>query len=194
MIDLNDLLAATGGELIETGTARAFEGFAFDSRLVDPGELFIAVRTERGDGHRFIGESVAKGAAGVLCQEAPAAPTGVTTVRVANTQTALQAWGRYILQKVGTEGIGATGSTGKTTTKELIAHLLTGLHPIFKNPGNWNGRYGLPLALGQLEPQHSLAVLEMASDARGEIADLAALAPPTVGVVTTVQPAHLEVF
>jgi alanine racemase len=194
MIVLADLLAATGGVVIEMGTSQSFSGFAFDSRLVQAGELFVAVRTERGDGHRFIQDAIAKGAAGVLCQIVNGAAIGVTTVQVANSQAALQAWGRYILQKVGTEVIGVTGSTGKTTTKEVIAHLLTGLYPIFKNPGNWNGRYGLPLALGQLQPHHSLAVLEMASDARGEIADLAALAPPTVGVVTTVQPTHLEVF
>jgi Alr-MurF fusion protein len=193
MIALSDLLTATDGTVIETATAQTFSGFAFDSRLVQPGELFVAVKTERGDGHRYIAEAVAKGAAGVLCQSVTDA-ISVTTVLVENTQMALQAWGRYILQKYGTEVIGVTGSTGKTTTKEVIAHLLTGLYPIFKNPGNWNGRYGLPLALGQLQSNHSLAVLEMASDARGEIADLAALAPPTVGVVTTVQATHLEVF
>ncbi len=194
MITLSDLLAATGGKVIETGTAQSFSGFAFDSRLVEAGELFVAVKTERGDGHRFIQDAIAKGAVGVLCERGNGTATGVTTIQVENSQSALQAWGRYILQKYGTEVIGVTGSTGKTTTKEVIAHLLTGLYPIFKNPGNWNGRYGLPLALGQLQPHHSLAVLEMASDARGEIADLAALAPPTVGVVTTVQPTHLEVF
>lgn len=194
MISLSDLLAATGGKVIETGNAQSFGGFAFDSRLVQAGELFVAVKTERGDGHRFIQDAIAKGAVGVLCQSTTSTVKGITTIQVENTQSALQAWGRYILQKYGTEVIGVTGSTGKTTTKEVIAHLLTGLYPIFKNPGNWNGRYGLPLALGQLQPTHSLAVLEMASDARGETADLAALAPPSVGVVTTVQPTHLEVF
>lgn len=195
MISLQDLLAATGGVTQGAAYAAHFSGFAFDSRLIEPGELFLAVKTERGDGHDFIAEACAKGAAGIVVQRPPAPDDcAATVILVDDTQAALQRWGRYILRQYGTEVIGVTGSTGKTTTKETLAHVLGGQHAVFKNPGNWNGRYGLPLALGQLAPEHALAVLEMASDSQGEIADLAAMAPPSVAVVTTVQPAHLEVF
>ncbi len=195
MIQLDDLLAATGGSVRGGRPATAFQGFAFDSRLVQGGELFVAVKTERGDGHDFIAEACAKGATGVLAEQ-PVELEGcdATLVLVPDTQRALRQWGRFILREYGTEVIGVTGSTGKTTTKESIAHVLAGSHHLFKNPGNWNGRYGLPLALGQLQREHRLAVLEMASDSIGEIAELAALAPPSVAVVTTVQPAHLDTF
>ncbi|HEX8682547.1 MAG TPA: alanine racemase [Ardenticatenaceae bacterium] len=195
MITLDDILTATGGQLHGPAHATTFENLAFDSRLVQSGELFLAVKTERGDGHDFVPDACRKGAAGVLAQHpVPLDGCALTYILVDDAQAALQRWGRYILRKYGTEVVGVTGSTGKTTTKEAIAHVLEGACRLFKNPGNWNGRYGLPLALGRLQPDHELAVLEMASDSRGEIADLAAMAPPTVAVVTTVQPAHLDTF
>ncbi len=195
MIYLDDLLAATAGTLATDARATVFAGFAFDSRLVQPGELFVAVKTERGDGHDWIREACQKGATGVLAQQPVEAEGGaVTTILVDDTRLALQQWGRHILRRYGTEVIGVTGSTGKTSSKEAIAHVLAGHRRVFRNPGNWNGRYGLPLALGQLSAEHELAVLEMASDSLGEIADLAALAPPCLAVVTTVQPAHLDTF
>ncbi|MFQ5595386.1 MAG: alanine racemase [Anaerolineae bacterium] len=195
MIALDDLLAATAGHTHGPVRATTFRDFAFDSRLIQPGELFLAVKTERGDGHDYIREACEKGAAGVLAQH-PVDLDGhdVTCILVDDTQAALQRWGRYILQKYDAEVIGVTGSTGKTTTKEAIAHVLAGHFQVFKNPGNWNGRYGLAIALGRLRGEHQLAVLEMASDSHGEIADLAGMAPPKVAVVTTVQPAHLDVF
>ncbi|MFQ5343567.1 MAG: alanine racemase, partial [Anaerolineae bacterium] len=195
MITLDDLLAATAGHTHGPVRATSFRDFAFDSRLIQPGELFLAVKTERGDGHDYIREACEKGAAGVLAQHpVDLAGHDVTCILVDDTQAALQRWGRYILQKYDAEVIGVTGSTGKTTTKEAIAHVLAGHFQVFKNPGNWNGRYGLAIALGRLRSEHQLAVLEMASDSHGEIADLAGMAPPKVAVVTTVQPAHLDVF
>ncbi|MFQ5855921.1 MAG: alanine racemase [Anaerolineae bacterium] len=195
MITLDDLLAATAGHTHGPIHATSFRDFAFDSRLIQPGELFLAVKTERGDGHDYIQEACEKGAAGILAQRPVDLDShDVTYILVDDTQEALKGWGRYILRKHDAEVIGVTGSTGKTTTKEAIAHVLADRYQVFKNPGNWNGRYGLPIALGRLRPEHQLAVLEMASDSHGEIADLAGMAPPKVAIVTTVQPAHLDVF
>lgn len=195
MIRLDDLLTATAGQTYGSVYATSFRDFAFDSRLIQPGELFLAVKTERGDGHDYIREAYKKGAAGILAQR-PVDLDGhdITYIVVDDTQLALRRWGRYILRKYDAEVIGVTGSTGKTTTKETVAHVLADRYHVFKNPGNWNGRYGLPIALGRLRPEHQLTVLEMASDSHGEIADLAAMAPPQVAVVTTVQPVHLDVF
>ncbi|MBA3532578.1 MAG: alanine racemase [Ardenticatenales bacterium] len=195
MITLDAILAVTGGHTVGAVHESTFRSFAFDSRLVQPGELFVAVKSERGDGHDYIAEACARGATGILAQYPVELDAyEVTYVLVEDTQWALQQWGRYILREYGTEVIGVTGSTGKTTTKETVAQVLSAAFPLFKNPGNWNGRYGLPLALGWLAPEQRLAVLEMASDSRGEIAELVTMAPPRVAIVTTIQPTHLDTF
>ncbi len=195
MIELADLLIATAGELSGPATTTTFESFCFDSRLVRAGQLFLAVKTERGDGHDYIAHALAGGATGVLCQQPPAAgTTGATCIVVPDTRLAIQAWARYVLKKQGLKIIGVTGSVGKTTTKEAIAGVLAGRYPVFRNRANYNGLYGLPIALGELAPHHRIAVLEMAADHFGEMARLCEIAPPQIAVVTTVEPAHLETF
>ncbi len=192
MIELEDLLAATGGQLVHPGSAREFTGFCYDSRRVQPGELFVAVKTDRGDGHDYIAHAVRDGAAGVLCQSPPDLDGfPATCVVVPDTQIALSEWARFIIRKVHPRVVGITGSTGKTSAREAIAAVLGQRYRVFRNPSNFNGRFGLPIALGGLAPQHEVAVLEMACDAFGEIAHLAALAEPQVGVVTAVNHAHL---
>lgn len=195
MIYLTDLLAATGGQISGPVRAERFDAFCYDSRLVQPGQLFVAVRTERRDGHDFIGHALAGGATGVLCQ-APVAPDvgEATCIVVPDTREALRAWARYVLRKQGLTIIGITGSVGKTTTKEAIATVLAGRFPVFKNRANYNGLYGLPIALGELQSDHRIAVLEMAADHFGEMARLCEIAPPQIAVVTTIEPAHLETF
>jgi alanine racemase len=195
MIHLTDLLAATGGRLIGQAGATAFESFCYDSRLARPGQLFVAVKTDHGDGHDYIGHALAGGATGVLCQTPPALRAGgATCVVVPDTRQALQAWARAILARQAVKIIGVTGSVGKTTAKEAIATALAGQFPIFRNRANYNGLYGLPIALGELRPEHRVAVLEMAADHCGEMARLCEIAPPHIAVVTTVEPAHLETF
>ena len=125
------------------------------------------------------------------------AHTGATCIVVPDTRQAIQDWARFILSKQQVAVIGITGSVGKTTAKEAIAAVLGALAPdsaVFKNRANYNGLYGLPIALGELRPEHRIAVLEMAADHLGEIGRLARIAPPDIAVVTTVEPAHLEAF
>ncbi len=196
MILLDDLLAAAGGRIHGPVAATLFDAFCFDSRLVRPGQLFLAAKTERADGHDYIQHACRGGAAGVLCQQ----PVDVSAFRatcivVPDTRQAIQEWARYVLARQGVEIIGVTGSVGKTTAKEAIAAVLdTPGCPVFRNRANYNGLYGLSIALGELRPEHRVAVLEMAADHFGEIARLARIAPPRVAVVTTVEPAHLEAF
>jgi alanine racemase len=195
LIHLSDLVAATGGSTYGPIAATQFREFCYDSRLVEPGDLFLAVVTDKGDGHDYIAEAVRGGATGVMCQR-PLEPyaRAVTCLLVDDTRAALLAWARTILAKLGPEVVGVTGSVGKTTTKELIAHVLSRRFPVFRNRASYNDRYGLPIALGQLEPAHRIAVLELASDAFDEIRELAELTRPRVGVVTAVGRAHLSVF
>lgn len=194
MIFLDDLLQATGGELHSQAQAREFSGFAFDSRRLEPGQLFLAVKTNTGDGHDFIGHAIQQGAAGVLCEYSEALPgidQPVTTIIVPDLQQALSNYAAYILQKYRPKVIGVTGSSGKTTTKETIAAILAKRYRVFKNFGSYNGRFGLPIALGEIEADHEMAVLEMACDSFGEIGELARLTQPHVGVITTINKTHL---
>lgn len=194
MIYLTDLLQATEGVLQGTPGTAEFSEFAYDSRRIAPGQLFIAVTTPTGDGHDYIHEAISRGAAGVLCQRVAAEAYPVTTVVVSNTRQALQDYARYILQKHGPQVIGVTGSNGKTTTKEAIAAVLQTKYRVFKNFGSYSGRYGLPIALGQLTADSEIAVLEMACDSFGEMNEMTAIARPQIGVVTSVSPAHLAGF
>ena len=195
MIYLNDLLRTTGGAVAGPIGATTFDSVCYDSRLVRPGQLFIAIRSERADGHDYILDACRGGATGVLCQRtADAAAPGATCVVVADVRLALQAWAHDTLIRQGVRIIGVTGSVGKTTTKEAIAAALGDPTTVFKNRANYNGLYGLPIALGEILPEHRVAVLEMAADHFGEMAQLCAIAPPQIAVVTTIEPAHLETF
>ncbi|MBI1878228.1 MAG: alanine racemase [Chloroflexi bacterium] len=194
MIFLDDLLHATGGTLHGGAQATEFTSFAFDSRQLEPGQLFLAVKTATGDGHDFIGDAIERGAAGVLC-EYPAAlaglPTPVTTIIVPDLQQALTDYAACILQKYRPKVIGVTGSSGKTTAKEAVAAVLQKRYRVFKNFGSYNGRYGLPIALGELTSDHNVAVLEMACNSFGEIAELVRTIQPEIGVITAINQTHL---
>ncbi len=194
MIYLDDLLSATGGTLPGPAQATEFSSFAFDSRRLEPGQLFLAVKTATGDGHDFIGDAVQRGAAGVLCEYPPTllgSLPPVTTILVPDLQQALTDYATSILQKYQPKVIGVTGSSGKTTTKEAIAAVLQKRYRVFKNFGSYNGRYGLPIALGELTPAHEVAVLEMACDSFGEIAELVRITQPHLGVITAINQTHL---
>ncbi len=192
MIRLDDLIQATGGRLAAPPQAHTFADFCYDSRIAEPGQLFLAVVTDTGDGHEYIHDACARGVTGVLCQALPPAPLpeGVTWIVVENTQQALLAYAEYVLCQRQVEVVGITGSVGKTSTKEAVAAVLGVRQPVFRNQGSYNGRYGLPIALGQLGDER-LAVLEMAADSFDEIRLLAQITRPQVGVVTRVGHSHI---
>jgi len=113
---------------------------------------------------------------------------------VTDTFKALSDYAAFIVRKQGAPIIAVTGSVGKTSTREAIAAVLASKYRVFRNPANYNGRLGLPIALGALEPQHDILVLEMATDAPGEIHELCQIAPPQIGIVTNVSETHLATF
>jgi alanine racemase len=192
MIHLNDLLEATAGHLTGPAYAWHFSDFCFDSRRVEPGQLFLAVKTAKADGHDHIIEAIAGGATGVVCQSPPDFDaTPVTCLSVPDTEAALTDWARYVLRKTNIPVVGITGSTGKTSTREAVAAVLGRRFHVFHNPANYNGRFGLPIALGRLTPEHQIAVLEMACDSFDEIAHLSDLTRPQIGLVTAVNHTHL---
>jgi alanine racemase len=193
MLYLADLLAA-GGTLVEPPAARSFADFSYDSRLTAPGELFLALRTDRADGHDFITHALAAGATGVLCAIPPPSAPGVTIIQADDPLAVVQRWAASRLAAVAPLVVGVTGSVGKTTAKRAIAATLAAAGPVFRSRRSFNSLLGLPLALAHLRDEHRLAVLEYGADRRGEIARLAALFPPHAAVVTAIGDAHLAAF
>src|SRR5919202_496711 len=192
MIELTTLLETTGGQLDGPAGATSFPDWCYDSRLAQKGQIFVAVKTERRDGHAFIADAVHNGCTGVLCERSPGPMPGVTVVLVDDVRRALQTWASATLRRYGPVVVGITGTVGKTSTKRAIATLLGGQGPVFRSRRSFNSLFGLPLALGTLDPADRFAVLEMGVDRFGEMARLTELFRPRVAVVTNVAPAHLQ--
>ena len=187
-----EFVSATG-EFDHKAIAQAY---SIDSRTIQPGELFFAVKGERMDGHDFVQQALEKSAVGAVVRKDQLARYVVKTglLAVSDTLVALQTLGAAVRRLWAKPLVGITGSTGKTTTKEAIAHVLSSRFRVLKSEGNFNNHFGLPLMLLKIEPEHEAAVIEMGMSHRGEIAALAKIAQPEIGVVTNVAPVHLEFF
>ena len=172
------------------------QGYSIDSRTVQPGELFFAVKGERLDGHDFVEQALSRGAIGAVVRKDQLArySNSAGLLAVEDTLVALQTLATAVRKKWGKTAIGVTGSMGKTTTKEAMAHLLAIRYRVHRTKGNFNNHFGLPLGLLTLEPEYDLAVVEMGMSHPGEISALARIALPNQAVVTNVAPVHLESF
>ena len=199
-LTLEGTLRAVDGTLASPVTldpAFAFAGCAIDSRALAPGDLFVPLPGTRVDGHDFITAALQGVAAGsLIARDRPVPPEAVRTgkplVRVEDPLRAMQALGRWCRDRAGIPVVAITGSNGKTTTKEMIAAVLGTSRRVHKNVGNLNNHIGVPLTLTRLRPEHEALVVEMGMSARGEIRDLAAMAEPTIGVLTNASAAHLQ--
>ncbi|MDR1726699.1 MAG: UDP-N-acetylmuramoyl-tripeptide--D-alanyl-D-alanine ligase [Acidobacteriota bacterium] len=193
-----DIASATGGALALGARSAAASGVSIDSRSVAAGELFFAIRGPRNDGHAFVPDVWARGAAGAVVADdyaVPAeAPAGFFVVRVKDTHEALKALARAVRLQWRGRLVAVTGSMGKTTTREFACQLLENRFPAYQTPGNYNNLFGLPLSLLGLEPGHEVGVFEMGMSAPGEIAEMCRVALPDIGVLTGVAPVHLEFF
>ncbi|MCA1905505.1 MAG: UDP-N-acetylmuramoyl-tripeptide--D-alanyl-D-alanine ligase [Desulfarculus sp.] len=185
---------ATGAALSGPPPAEPLAGVSTDSRTIAPGQLFVALAGPNFDGHAFVPQALAEGAAAALVRAGYAAPpemTGACLLRVPDTLRALGdlagAWRREQSAIVA----GLTGSNGKTSTKEMLAAILQQRHRVLKTQGNLNNLIGLPLTLLGLGPEHTACVVEMGMSALGEIARLTEIAAPELGLITNVGPAHL---
>jgi len=197
MFTRDELVAAAGVQPLGGALPRRFTGGAIDSRVMRPGELFIALKGEHTDGHRYILDAAAAGAAAILCarpnEEAHA--RGIPQLVVEDPLDVLQRLAHdHLCRQSTTRIIAVTGSNGKTGVKEATATLLGHMAPTLKTAGNLNTEIGVPLTLLRLAPEHTFAVLEMGAQWVGEIAGLCRIAPPDVAVVTVVGPEHLEYF
>ena len=195
-----ELALAAGGRLVAGLPDVELGDISIDSRRIRPGDVFLAIRGNRLDGHDFIAEAVGRGAAGVIVSNAAAAPvTGASgvapaTIVVEDTTHALQSIARDVRRRSGAKVVAITGSVGKTTTKELTAAFIGTRHDVLRNEGNLNNHIGLPLSLLALRRRPEVAVVELGMNHAGEIRTLVGIAEPNVRVWTNVAEVHAESF
>jgi len=167
------------------------KGVELDSRKLQEGYLFIATKGERVDGHSFIGQAFEKGCYGVVCEKVPEDAAGPCIV-VEDSFKALQDIAAYYREQLSVKVVGITGSVGKTSTKEVIASVLSEKYNVLKTEGNFNNEIGLPLTVLRIRNEHDVAVLEMGINHFGEMHRLSRIAKPDVCVITNIGQCHLE--
>jgi UDP-N-acetylmuramoyl-tripeptide--D-alanyl-D-alanine ligase len=172
------------------------QAYSIDSRTIRIGELFFAVKGERLEGHDYVQNALENGAVAAVVRKDQLGRYSIQSklLAVDDTLVALQRLASAVRRVWGKTAIAITGSVGKTTTKDAIAHLLSSEYFVHSSKGNFNNHFGLPLGLLKLEPEHEIAIIEMGMSHSGEIAALARIAHPDDGVVTSVAPVHLENF
>jgi UDP-N-acetylmuramoyl-tripeptide--D-alanyl-D-alanine ligase len=186
----SEIVKYAQGQLV--GADRAFTSVSTDTRTIKPGALFVALSGPSFDGHDFVATAAQNGAAAALV--AKQLPVDIPQIVVADPLAALSVFAREWRRQFPIPVVGVTGSNGKTTTKELIGSILSQRGPTLVTKGNLNNHIGVPLTLLELTQEHRFAVIEMGANHLGEIAHLASLAEPTVGIVTNAGAAHLEGF
>jgi len=194
-LNLAELAEMCGGTLVRGTPDRVVDSFAIDTRRIQRGGVFFALKGERTDGHRFLDEALRNGAAAAVVESELAADEAspAALIRVENTERSLSQCGYAVRRKLSNvKWLAVTGSIGKTTTKEMLAAALSANLEVHRTPGNFNNHLGVPLTLLACPDAPDVAVLELAMSARGEIAALADMVDPDVGIVTNVRAAHLE--
>ncbi|MFC1624147.1 UDP-N-acetylmuramoyl-tripeptide--D-alanyl-D-alanine ligase [Candidatus Omnitrophota bacterium] len=197
MVTVKDTLIATKGRLLSGNENDILRGLSTDTRRLKAGELFVAIKGDRFDGHNFILDAVSKGAGGVLVQDGCITNSNfkvddISFISVSNSIKALGDIAHFHRSRFNIPIIGITGSNGKTTTKEMIGAILAKKFNILKSFGTENNHIGVPLTLMRLDSGHKMAVLEMGTNRLGEIRRLSAIANPTMAVITNVGPSHLQ--
>lgn len=188
---VTDIVNATGAKILQKGSAEAVTGVSIDTRTIKNGDLYLAIKGSHFDGHDFIDQAIEKGSTCVV-SEKPVSQKSVTLLQVNDSVKALGDIAADYRKKHKTTIVAVTGSNGKSTTKEMIYSALSSTRKVVKTEGNFNNLIGLPLQVLRLTDQYDVAVFEMGMNAPGEIKRLAEIASPDVGLITNVNPAHLE--
>jgi UDP-N-acetylmuramoyl-tripeptide--D-alanyl-D-alanine ligase len=197
VLSADELLKATGGALLQGGNRWSCRGVSTDTRTLAPGNLFIALAGGNYDGHHYLAEAATRGAAALLiradnAEELAPLPETMPAIGVPDTLLALGGIAADWRRRFPVPLVAITGSSGKTTTKEMVATIAARSKKILKTEGNLNNRIGLPLTLLRLRKEHELIIVEMGTNSPGEIAALTAIASPDIGLITNIGPAHLE--
>ncbi len=194
MISLYDILESSNGQLFGEPAAHIFTGFCFDAHSAAEAQLFVTLKTDRGDTHQYIREAVDKGVLGVLCTNPPEFDTtGISVIIVKDTEMALMAWVRFVLNKISTQVVCVGGTSGKSLAVEAISRVLGTQYSVHHSI-DVDGFLGLPRALAGLSPEHQFAVLELAITHPGEMSEMVEFVGPDVAVVTHISQAHMDAF
>lgn len=195
MISLYDLLEASNGQLFGEPAAHIFNEFCLDSHKAVEGQLYVALKTDRGDTHQYMREAVEKGAIGLLCVNPPDFDTeGISVVIVKDTEAALMAWARHVLNKTGIQVVALAGTAGKSVTVQAVRRVLETRYRVHASDTPFDGRLGLPLSLANLTADHEFVVLKLAPNYPGEMANMVQTIQPDVGVITNISHAHTDMF
>jgi UDP-N-acetylmuramoyl-tripeptide--D-alanyl-D-alanine ligase len=192
-----EIARAVTGRLVSGDPEALLPTVSTDTRTIRPGDLFVALRGPRFDGHAYVGEALSRGAAGFVVADAAEVagePAAAVVIVVDDTLAALQALARHVRRRSGARVVAITGSAGKTTTKEAIATVLSARYRTLRNRGNLNNHIGLPLSLIELQDGAEVAVMELGMNHAGEIRRLVEIAEPEIRVWTNVGTAHLQYF
>ena len=197
---LDDLLRATGGQLLSGEREVGFAGISIDSRRISPTDLFVAIQGAAHDGHRFAADVIRQGVRGILIAHSQAtelsrklkAHPAVVCIAVEDTTRALGALAAFHRRRCPVSVVAITGSNGKTTTKELTAAVVARGYPTLASRGNFNNEIGVPLSLFTIDTTYRWAVMELGMNHPGEIDRLARICRPDIGVITNIGPVHLE--
>lgn len=191
MLTVGEIAEASGGRLVNPVEELKIEEVCIDSRRIKPGDMFVALRGENFDGHDFIDAAIEKGAALVVSSKV-LEECRVPYILVEDTLKALQDIARYYRNKFRIPFVAITGSSGKTTTKDMVASVLSQRYRVLKTEGNLNNAIGLPMTLLKLQYNHEIAVLEMGMNSPGEIRLLSDIVRQDIGLISNVGTAHIE--
>ena len=197
---VDDILSATGGELVAGERHRSFASISIDSRTIRADDAFVAIRGEVHDGHRFIEDVLKLGVRGLIVDRERARelaarwapPADAVWVAVADTTRALGDLGAFHRRRSPAAVVAITGSNGKTSTRRMTAAVVSRGFTVLEPAKNLNNQIGVPLTLFRLEPRHQWAILELGTNQPGEIARLSAICTPDIGLITNIGPAHLQ--
>jgi UDP-N-acetylmuramoyl-tripeptide--D-alanyl-D-alanine ligase len=190
-ISINKIIDITGGKLLSKKSTANITSISIDSRKIARGSLFIPICGTKMDGHDFIEQAFSAGAVAALTQKVDGLPSGKILIKVDNTLDALQKIAADYRRNFTIPVIGITGSVGKTSTKEMIASVLSVKFCVAKTKGNFNGQIGLPLSIFEIEQKHQVAVIEMGISEFGEMSKLSKIAFPTRAVITNIGISHI---
>ncbi|MCX6344513.1 MAG: UDP-N-acetylmuramoyl-tripeptide--D-alanyl-D-alanine ligase [Armatimonadetes bacterium] len=191
-IKAGEVLYAVKGELLAGDLNTKITGVSTDTRTIKAGDLFVALVGESSDGHKFLADALAKGAAGLVVSRKVEARA--LAIRVSDTLIALGDLAAYYRSQFDPVVVGVTGSVGKTTTREMIAAVVAARGLVLKSAGNFNNEIGVPITLFELNSKHKTAVIEMGMRGAGQIEYLAKMACPSIGVITNIHMSHIELL